>query len=198
MHCGLDFGTTNSSMTYVRNGSLEFAELAKDKKAVPTAAWFEGTKKNVSEVTDQEISIAYNKRFGQPKLGIAGDTLRKRRGYIKEELLRERNKDKSLRLTSIHDSSSVSIGFDALEHFENYDDGLLIKSPKAVIGSNLSTAQAVAFESIIERMLVQYRASAEVNSRLFFDSLVLGRPITWGINSSKVKERYSHFWCMTI
>mgnify|MGYP006077873791 CR=1 FL=1 len=193
MDCGLDFGTTNSSITYLDNGHLKFGEINKGYTSVPSAAWFSVDKEKIDiVVSETEISTQYQKRFRSER--AAQSTVSLRRQAIKKQLIDQKTAEISTRLLTLSDlaiGSHTTVGIDALFSHKQGDDGLLVKSPKSIIGHDLNQSQVQIFQDVIARMLTQYKSSIEENSSLFFDSVVIGRPINWSVNPTKEKNRVS-------
>jgi hypothetical chaperone protein len=193
MPCGLDFGTTNSSITYFINGHLTFGEINKGFTSVPSAAWFSVDKEKIDVVVSEtEINTLYQKRFRGDTAG--GSTVSARRQAIKKYLIDQKTAEISTRLSTLSDlttGSHTRVGIDALSSHKQGDHGLLVKSPKSIIGHELNQSQVQLFQDVIARMLTQYKRSIEENSSLYFDSVVIGRPITWSVNPTKEKDRVS-------
>ena len=193
IHCGLDFGTTNSLLTYLINDQLNFGEINKGRTSVPSAAWFSVDKDKIDiVVSETEITTQYQKRFGTTLAG--GRTQTTRRQQIKHELIDRKTVEVSNRLSTLSDLSTncqTAVGIDALSSHNEGNDGLLVKSPKSIIGHELNQPQVQIFQDVIGRMLAQYKCSVEENSNMYFDSIVIGRPITWSVHPTKEKDRVS-------
>ena len=122
MSCGLDFGTSNTTLAFWRDGAPALAALEADKTTVPSAVFY----------------------------------------------------DRQGRLT---------IGRAAMAHYVGGEDGRLMRSLKAVLGSTLIEEKtqigkrAIGFREVIADYLRAVKARAEVDAGAGLTSVVLGRPV---------------------
>ena len=185
MHCGLDFGTTNSALAYFNEQQLTFAELNAGCSSIPTAAWLHRKDGKVADITEREISEIYNQRFRAATTGRQG-TLQKRRDDIRNQLMADRMRDLKLEVDEVGISSAafeqqIYVGHEALMTHNSDHQGVLVKSPKAALGGLLNPELSNHFETIIGTMIGAYKTNAEANIGQELDAVVIGRPVNWGI-----------------
>ncbi len=185
MHCGLDFGTTNSALAYFNEQQLTFAELNAGCSSIPTAAWLHRKDGKIADITEREISEIYDQRFRAATTGRQG-TLQKRRDDIRNQLTAERMRDLKLEVDEVGISSAdfnqqIYVGHEALEMHSSDHQGVLVKSPKAALGGLLNPELSNHFETIIGTMIGAYKTNAEANIGQDLNSVVIGRPVNWGI-----------------
>ena len=191
MHCGLDFGTSNSLLGYSRENNIQFADLEGTSKSIPSVALAMGNHKVTIEITDAEIMSEYRRFYGEKSVSSSGEMTQQHNiSLVKNRLLDDKRKkaaksNMNISLSDISETSQYVYGQNAITTYEETEEGRFIRSPKSFLGGALSPQMAFAQSTIVSNMLKHYKTCAGSHIGTDLESVVIGRPINWGVNHSQ-------------
>ncbi len=201
MFCGLDFGTSNSSIGTIQNNEPTLISIDGDNKYLPSIVY---AKKNdikveavdeneVRRLADKDSRNKDNKNLTREQLETQiRNSLKK---YLREEAEEEYANQGIKDLTS---SSKFIFGENAIKNQALYpNDGICTKSPKTFLGSKISRYLLDSMGLIVENILAHIKNTAQITTNLDFDSIVLGRPVNYGViaNESSNKQAIDIMIC---
>lgn len=191
MYCGLDFGTSNSSIGSLENGRVTLYKIDGDSVLMPSCIF--ALKKAIEVIKPEESEVRrvtdlmFREQRWEHRLNpsIKLQTYEDIEKLVRESLTRDANLEACRRykeqgITSLDDRTNIIVGSEALRQHALYpSEGIFSKSPKSFLASDISPIHLHSFQTIVSRMLSRIKEAAEAESGKVFESVLLGRPVNY-------------------
>ena len=188
---GIDFGTSNCT-AYISDGSNKIipVPLEGESTFLPSMVFTARREIALKQVGMNELSkrlrdaLAENERNarnGEKKLDES--VLRKSiENAMKLEIAQDADKaywDQSF-FSTLDNGQTMLYGTPAINaYMEDPLSGLLVKSPKSFLGSNINSAHFPKFQSVISTMLSHIKRKAEALVQADISKVIIGRPVNY-------------------
>lgn len=198
MFCGIDFGSSNSSIGLVQNSNIEIVPLESDgSHLLPSAIYTVKSDLKIAEIDEAEvrkrISEEKSSQLKREKESIANKGTQARilsdmeiekrvRSILRREAFEQAkismlNRNLANEMTSSQKRFYGNIAIE--QHIFYPTEGDYIKSPKVFLGSELSKYHLKFFESAITDLLSLMVRKASEFSEKKVTKAVLGRPVQY-------------------
>jgi len=188
---GIDFGTSNCT-AYIADGTGKIipVPLEDESTFLPSMVFTARREIALRQVSTNELSkrlrnaLAENERNarnGEKKLEEA--VLRKSiENAMKLEIAQDANReywDQSF-FSTLENGQTILYGTSAINaYMEDPLSGLLVKSPKSFLGSNVNSAHFSKFQDVISTMLAHIKRKAEALVQSDISKVIIGRPVNY-------------------
>ena len=198
---GIDFGTSNCSAHVADTNGVVAVQLDGDDYSLPSVVFTARREVALREVENNEFEKRLRgARAEQSKnrsdTGSSMDDAQLEKAItdaMRREATSEANRaywDQTF-FSMLKGGDAILFGTPALRaYFSDPLSGILVKSPKSFLGSDIKTQYLARFEDIVAAMLQHIKSKAETASNSEIASVVLGRPVRYhGTQGEKGNEQ---------
>jgi len=185
---GIDFGTSNCTAYVADQGQVVPVVLDGDDYAMPSVVFTARREIAVRQIEDSEFEKRLRKARAEQARGGDGAVLddaeleRVIRDAMRRESLNEAQKaywDQSF-FSMLENGQAIIYGNSALRtYFSDPLGGVLVRSPKSFLGSDIHESHLSRFEDIVTAMLGHIKRRGEMLSGGEIPTAIMGRPVRY-------------------
>lgn len=196
MFCGLDFGTSNSSIGTIHNNEPILIPIDGGDNFLPSVIYAKKIYVQAKAVDDREVikisNSLYKSRDNQgskKKQTMEEIETQVRNSLQRDARLKAEAEYVSQGIKNLSSSTEFIFGNEAIKQQAMYpNEGIFTKSPKTFLGSKIELDYLNGMELIVKNILAYIKNTAQISMGLNFDNLVLGRPVNYGVIANELSN----------
>lgn len=196
MFCGLDFGTSNSSIAHHNGIEPTLIPLEGEELFLPSVIYAQKYDVKAQKIDEKEVLKLTDSLFrSRENSGERKKTRKEIEKMVRNRLRRDAaakasQEYKNLGISSLTSESDMLFGREAIKSNALYpDDGIYSKSSKTFLGADIQSGILYGFEIIVQRILQHIKQNAEKHLDSNISDIVLGRPVNYGVASSEAGNK---------